>query len=106
MNAGVGKDKTVPEHREWADQLYAVYTRGREARLMAAIVGEAGLAEADRRALAFAQRFEDEFVQQGSRRRTLTETVAEGWRLLGTMPREDLTRISDETWDARGSRPS
>ncbi|MDH4133141.1 MAG: V-type ATP synthase subunit B, partial [Gemmatimonadota bacterium] len=101
MNAGIGKGRTVPEHREWADQLYAVYTQGREARLMAAIVGEAGLAEADRRALAFARRFEDEFVRQGGRRRSLQETLSEGWRLLETMPREDLTRISDATWAAR-----
>jgi V/A-type H+-transporting ATPase subunit B len=101
MNAGIGKDKTVPEHRQWADQLYAVYSRGREARLMAAIVGEAGLAEPDRRALIFAQRFEDEFVRQSSRRRTISETVAEGWRLLDTLPREDLTRISAATWPAR-----
>jgi len=104
MNAGIGKGHTVPEHREWADQLYAVYTRGREARLMAAIVGEAGLAEADRRALAFARRFEDEFVRQEGRRRSLQETLAEGWRLLETMPREDLTRISDATWDARSGK--
>ena len=44
MNAGIGKGRTVREHREWADQLYAIYARGREARLMAAIVGESGLA--------------------------------------------------------------
>jgi V/A-type H+-transporting ATPase subunit B len=95
----------MPEHREWADQLYAVYTRGREARLMAAIVGEAGLAEADRRALGFARRFEDEFVRQGESRRSLPETAAEGWRLLETMPHEDLTRISDATWAARSGGP-
>jgi V/A-type H+-transporting ATPase subunit B len=106
MNAGIGKGKTVPEHREWADQLYAVYTRGREARLMAAIVGEAGLAEADRRALAFAERFETEFVRQAAKRRTLAETLAEGWRLLETMPREDLTRISEATWAARAAEPA
>jgi V/A-type H+-transporting ATPase subunit B len=101
MNAGIGKDRTVPEHRAWADQLYAVYTRGREARLMAAIVGEAGLAEADRRALIFAQRFEDEFVRQGGHRRTLAETLLEGWRLLESLPREDLTRLSDAVWATR-----
>jgi len=106
MNAGIGKGRTVPEHREWADQLYAVYTRGREARLMAAIVGEAGLAEADRRALVFARQFEDEFVRQQGRRRTLDETLAEGWRLLETLPHEDLTRISDATWAARGGVPA
>jgi V/A-type H+-transporting ATPase subunit B len=101
MNAGIGKGRTVPEHREWADQLYAIYTRGREARLMAAIVGEAGLVEADRRALEFARQFEDEFVRQGERRRSLDDTLAEGWRLLETIPREELTRIADATWATR-----
>jgi V/A-type H+-transporting ATPase subunit B len=106
MNAGIGKERTVPEHREWADQLYAVYTRGREARLMAAIVGEAGLGEADRRALKFADQFEDEFVRQSGKRRTLAATIAEGWRLLDTLPREDLTRISDATWARRAAQGS
>jgi V/A-type H+/Na+-transporting ATPase subunit B len=99
MNAGIGQGKTLPEHREWADQLYAVYTRGREARTMASIVGEAGLAAPDRRALAFAERFEREFVGQRARRR-ITETVGVGWQLLDTLPREDLMRISDATWTA------
>ena len=106
MNAGIGKGRTVPEHREWADQLYAVYTRGREARLMAAIVGEAGLVEADRRALEFARQFEDEFVRQDERRRSLEETLSEGWRLLDTIPREELTRISDATWATRSKEPA
>jgi V/A-type H+-transporting ATPase subunit B len=101
MNAGIGAGNTVPEHREWADQMYAVYARGREARMMAAIVGEAGLLPADRRALGFAERFEAEFIGQGHERRTIAETVHEGWRLLETLPREDLLRISDATWAAR-----
>jgi V/A-type H+-transporting ATPase subunit B len=99
MNAGIGPSRTVPEHREWANQLYASYTQGREARLMAAVVGEAGLGEADRRALTFADRFEREFVQQEGRR-SLSETVAAGWRLLEALPRDDLLRIGDATWTA------
>ncbi|HEU5041260.1 MAG TPA: V-type ATP synthase subunit B [Gemmatimonadales bacterium] len=99
MNAGIGPGRTVPEHREWANQLYASYTQGREARLMAAVVGEAGLSEADRRAVAFAERFEREFVHQEGRR-TLAETVATGWRLLEALPRDDLLRIGDATWAA------
>ena len=106
MNAGIGKGRTVPEHREWADQLYAIYARGREAWLMAAIVGEAGLAESDRIALQFARRFEDEFVRQEGRRRTLAETLDQGWRLLDTLPREELTRLSDATWAARHPGPA
>jgi V/A-type H+-transporting ATPase subunit B len=105
MNAGIGQDKTRAEHREWADQLYAVYSRGREARTMAAIVGEAGLSAADRRALAFAAAFENEFVGQGAARRGIGDTFALGWRLLETLPREDLTRISDAVWAARSSPP-
>jgi V/A-type H+-transporting ATPase subunit B len=106
MNAGIGVGKTVAEHREWADQLYACYTRGRDARLMAAIVGESGLAAGDRRALAFAERFEQEFVHQGAARRGITETIEAGWRLLETLPRDDLLRIRDTTWDARSARSS
>ena len=101
MNAGIGAGRTVAEHREWADQLYAVYARGRDARQMAAIVGEGGLAPADRRAMAFAEQFERQLVSQGEARRPLAETIEIGWRLLDTLPREDLLRLSEETWNAR-----
>jgi V/A-type H+/Na+-transporting ATPase subunit B len=101
MHSGIGAGKTAPEHREWADQLYAVYTRGREARLMASIVGEAGLAAIDRRALAFSDRFEAEFVGQGELRRDIAATLELGWRLLETLPREDLMRLSDAIWAGR-----
>lgn len=106
MNAGIGPGKTVPEHREWADQLYAIYARGREARQMATIVGEAGLSAADRRALDFATRFERELVHQGETRRSIVDTVALGWGLLRELPRVDLSRISDAVWSAHAeSRP-
>jgi V/A-type H+-transporting ATPase subunit B len=105
MNAGIGAGRTLPEHREWANQLYASYTQGREARLMAAVVGEAGLSEADRRAVGFAERFEREFVHQEGRR-TLGETIAVGWRLLESLPRDDLLRIGDATWAAHRPVPA
>jgi V/A-type H+-transporting ATPase subunit B len=103
MNAGIGKDHTVAEHREWADQLYAVYARGREAKLMAAIVGSEGLAPGDRRALEFVEVFEKELIHQGGGRRSLPETIRRGWSLLETLPRDELTRISDATWRAQVS---
>jgi V/A-type H+-transporting ATPase subunit B len=100
MSAGIGR-QTVPEHRLWADQLYAIYASGREARFTAAIVGESGLPPGDRRALAFADRFEIEFVNQGTGRRTMAETIEAGWRLLETLPREDLTKIPEDVWHRR-----
>jgi V/A-type H+-transporting ATPase subunit B len=101
MHSGIGA-QTVPEHRVWADQLYASYARGREARFTAAIVGESGLPPEDRRALGFAEQFERRFVHQGAGRRTIPETIDAGWELLGGLPREDLLRIPDELLARRG----
>lgn len=96
MNAGIGPAHTVAEHRQWADQLYAIYARGREARQMLAIVGEAGLPRADGEALAFADEFERMFIGQGRTRRTFVETIDAGWRLLDRLPAEDLFKLNPD----------
>ncbi len=101
MSGAIGEGSTVPEHREWSNQLYATYARGREARLTAAIVGEADLGEEDKRALAFADAFETSFIGQGGRRRTLGDTIEAGWALLEALPDADLHRLSDATLEAR-----
>lgn len=100
MNAGIGV-QTSPDHRRWADQLYASYAMGREARFTAAIVGEGGLPAPERRALEFADRFEREFVHQGPERRSIAGTLNAGWRLLETLPRDDLTKLTDDAWERR-----
>ena len=96
MNAGIGEGKTRPDHRQVADQLYALYAQGRDLRRLVAIVGEAALSEEDRRYLNFAERFEQEFVNQGQANRTLEETFALAWELLGTIPARELKRIKAE----------
>jgi V/A-type H+-transporting ATPase subunit B len=107
MNAGIGTARTVPEHREWANQLYALYARGRDARTTSAIVGEASLGAMDRLAIAFADRFESRFVGQGDQRRTIQATIDIGWSLIESFPRDELTRLSEATWSARrASAPS
>jgi V/A-type H+-transporting ATPase subunit B len=73
---------------------------------MASIVGEAGLGDADRRAREFAARFERELIAQGRVRRDIAETIAIGWRLLESLPRDDLERIDDETWAHRPGAPA
>jgi V/A-type H+-transporting ATPase subunit B len=60
---------------------------------MVAIVGEAALPPADRRALAFAEDFERTFVGQGERRRSLAETIEAGWQLLDRLPSGDLLKL-------------
>ena len=103
MNAGIGAERTAPEHRAWANQLYASYAQGREARLMAAIVGENGLGESDRRALGFARRFENEFLNQTGRR-SIADTLEAGWRLLDDLPASDLVRIPERVLMERRAR--
>ncbi len=93
MNLGIGPGKTREDHRGLADQLYACYAQGRELRRLEAIVGEEGLLEPDRRLRRFADAFEREFVGQGRTGRSLEETLDLGWKLLGLLPREQLTRI-------------
>ena len=96
MNSGIGEAKTRADHRQLADQLYASLARGQELRRLVSIVGEAALSEDDRRLLAFAARFEDRFIGQGSKRRTIEETLELGWELLDPFAPEQLTRLDPE----------
>ena len=93
MNAGIGEGKTRPEHRAVADQLYALYARARELRNLVAVIGEAALSPVETRILGFADRFEQGFVHQGAERRSIDDSFELAWRLLGMIPRDELTRI-------------
>ena len=93
MGLGVGAGKTREDHRPVADQLYALYARGRDVRRMAAIVGAANLADDERRLLDFADRFEAELIGQGGAFRSIEETLDLGWKLLALFPAETLNRI-------------
>jgi V/A-type H+-transporting ATPase subunit B len=96
MNAGIGPGRTRADHRQVADQLYALYAQGRNLRRLVAIVGEAGLSTEDQRVLRFADAFEWEFIHQGDTNRPLTETFDRAWRLLGMMPKRALKRLKTE----------
>jgi V/A-type H+-transporting ATPase subunit B len=101
MGLGTGPGKSRDDHRPLADQLYALYARGRDVRRMAAIVGAASLGDEEKRALTFADRFEAELVGQGAAFRTVEETLDVGWRLLGAFPAGALTRIPAAMVQAR-----
>jgi V/A-type H+-transporting ATPase subunit B len=102
MGLGAGPGRTRDDHRPVADQLYALYARGRDVRRMAAIVGAANLGDDERRLLEFAGRFEAELVGQGGAFRTVEETLELGWSLLASFPPEVLTRIPAALAAARG----
>jgi V/A-type H+-transporting ATPase subunit B len=95
MKDVAGGKVTQPDHPALASQLYSAYARAVQTRILASVVGEDGLAESDRRYLAFGEDFERGLVNQVSAR-PFAESLAIGWRLLKGLPREELTRLSDE----------
>jgi V/A-type H+-transporting ATPase subunit B len=95
MNSGIGDGKTREDHRQLADQLYALYAEGRDLRRLVAIIGEASLSDQDRSNLQFADRFESEFVAQ-STHRSMNETLAVAWEVLEDFDEVALKRISPE----------
>ncbi len=97
MNLGIGLTKTREDHRQVSDQLYAAYAEGIDLRGLVAIVGEEALSERDKKFLRFAAEFEDKFVRQRrDENRGIAETLDLGWKLLGILPENELTRISPE----------
>ncbi|MDK2882220.1 MAG: V/A-type H+/Na+-transporting ATPase subunit [Bacillota bacterium] len=94
---GIGKGKTREDHADTMNQLYAAYARGKEAKELAAILGEAALSETDKLFSKFADEFEARYVKQGENEdRTIIQTLDLGWELLSMLPRSELKRIRDE----------
>ncbi|MBM3253205.1 MAG: V-type ATP synthase subunit B [Candidatus Omnitrophica bacterium] len=94
---GIGKDKTREDHSDVLNQLFACYARGREAKELAVILGEAALSDIDKLYSKFADNFEGEFLKQGEYDdRTIVETLDIGWRLLSLMPKQELKRVREE----------
>ena len=58
MKDGIGARYTHADHPALASQLYAAYARAAQVRVLASVVGVEGLADADRRYLAFGTAFE------------------------------------------------
>jgi V/A-type H+-transporting ATPase subunit B len=94
MKDGTGGQYTHPDHPALASQLYAAYARAVQARVLASVVGEEGLADLDRRYLAFGTAFEDTIVAQDSSR-TLEQSMEAGWNILADLPASELSRLSD-----------
>ena len=94
---GIGAGKTREDHADVLNQLFACYARGKEARELALILGEAALTDLDKLYLKFSERFEEEFVRQGEfTARTIIETIDLGWKLLRTIPKAELKRVRPE----------
>ena len=97
---GIGKGKTREDHADTMNQLFAAYSRGKDAKELAVILGDAALSDVDKLYAKFADEFEKEYVSQGYyTNRTIEQTLDIGWRLLSILPKGELKRIKDEYID-------
>lgn len=97
---GIGADKTREDHAATMNQLFAAYARGKDAKELMVILGEAALTEMDLLYARFADEFESRYISQGYQTdRSIEETLDLGWDLLRLLPRSELKRISDDMLD-------
>ncbi len=97
---GIGEGKTRADHANTMNQLFAAYARGKEAKELMVVLGEAALTDMDKLYARFAEEFEKKYVSQGfTANRDIEETLDLGWELLRILPRSELKRIKDEFLD-------
>lgn len=97
---GIGAGKTREDHAPTMNQLFAAYSRGKEAKELAVILGDAALSDEDKLYAKFAEAFEEKYVSQGyDTNRSIEETLNLGWELLKILPRSELKRIRDDMLD-------
>ncbi|MBP8639581.1 MAG: V-type ATP synthase subunit B [Oscillospiraceae bacterium] len=94
---GVGPGKTREDHSGTMNQLFAAYAKGKEAKELMTILGEAALTDVDKLYAKFAEEFEKRYVSQGNDvNRSIEETLDLGWELLSILPTSELKRVKTE----------
>jgi V/A-type H+-transporting ATPase subunit B len=97
MKRGIGKGRTREDHDDVSNQCYAAYAEGCDLRDLIAVVGEEALSDRDRKFLKFADMFEQQYVSQSpDEDRTIEDTLGLAWKLLSTLPKDELKRIEEE----------
>ena len=97
---GIGEGKTRADHADVMNQLFAAYARGKDAKELMVILGDAALTDMDKLYAQFADEFERQYVSQGYYvNRDIEETMDIGWKLLRILPRSELKRIKDKFLD-------
>lgn len=97
---GIGAGKTREDHANTMNQLFSSYARGKEAKELMVVLGEAALTPVDRLYAKFSDEFEAKYINQGFyENRTIEETLDIGWQLLKILPRSEMKRIKPDILD-------
>src|SRR5699024_3390151 len=93
---GSGEGKTRKDHAPTMNQLFPAYAEGKQAKELAAILGESALSETDKLYVEFTTCFGKKYFNKGSMTNDFIEYSLDlGWDLLSIFPREELKRIKD-----------
>ncbi len=96
MKHGIGPERTREDHDDVSNQMYSAYAEGKDFRELIAVVGEEALTDRDKLYLQFTDLFENELVTQAEHEdRSIDDTLNLGWKLMSTLPKEDLKRIKE-----------
>jgi V/A-type H+/Na+-transporting ATPase subunit B len=97
MKDGIGEGLTRADHPHLSAQLFASYSYVKDIRNLASVIGEDELTELDKDYMKFGEAFEKEFgAQSFEENRSIIETLDRGWQLLSMLPKEELTRVTEE----------
>jgi V/A-type H+-transporting ATPase subunit B len=97
MKDGIGPGMTREDHKDVSSQLFAAYSKVKQVRNLASIIGEEELSEADKRYLKFGEKFEQIYLTQDeNENRDIGRTLDLGWRVLAEIPRDELLRVKQE----------
>jgi V/A-type H+-transporting ATPase subunit B len=97
MKDGIGEGMTREDHKDVSSQLFAAYSKVRQVRNLASIIGEEELSDADKQYLKFGEKFESIFLTQGEfENRDIDRTLDLGWKVLTEIPRDELLRVKPE----------
>jgi V/A-type H+-transporting ATPase subunit B len=100
MKDAIGKENTREDHADISSQLLASYSRALEVRDLISIVGEDGLNLEQKALLKFGNDFENTFLNQGfDENRDFKTTFKLGWKVLSTLPKNNLFRIHQKFID-------
>jgi V/A-type H+-transporting ATPase subunit B len=100
MKDGIGPGMTREDHKDVSSQLFAAYSKVKQVRNLASIIGEEELSEADKQYLKFGEKFETLFLSQNEyENRDIGRTLDLGWAALTEIPRDELLRVNKEYID-------
>ena len=97
MKDGIGEGRTRADHPHVASQLFAAYSKVKDIRSLAAVIGEEELSPVDKLYMKFGKAFEKRIISQGEfEDRTIEQSLEIAWSVLKILPRSELLRLSEE----------